>query len=55
MPYLDFKEEWTDNKLYRKYNLTDDEITFVERTIRKMDQPTNLSTGESKQHKNKQN
>lgn len=37
VPYLDFKEEWTDNKLYKKYNLTDDEITFVERTIRTMD------------------
>lgn len=34
VPYEDFTQEWTDEKLYRKYGLSDEEIAFVERTIR---------------------
>ena len=37
VPYLDFKEEWTDQKLYKTYGLTDEEISFVEYTIRPME------------------
>jgi site-specific DNA-methyltransferase (adenine-specific) len=36
VPYEDFTQEWTDGKLYKKYHLTDDEIAFVEGTIRPM-------------------
>jgi len=30
-------EPWTDEKLYKKYNLTTDEIAFIESMIRPMD------------------
>ena len=33
----DFAEEWTDEKLYKKYELTEDEIAFIESTIRVME------------------
>lgn len=36
VPHEDFSEEWTDQKLYSKYDLTDDEIRLVEETIRPM-------------------
>jgi hypothetical protein len=32
-PSLDFKEEWSDKKLYQKYNLSDQQIAFIERMI----------------------
>lgn len=34
VPMQDFSEEWTDEKLYSKYGLTADEISFIEATIR---------------------
>lgn len=37
VPDQDFTEEWTDEKLYRKYELTEDEIAFIESTIRAME------------------
>ena len=37
VPDQDFTEEWTDEKLYKKYELTEDEIAFVESTIRVME------------------
>lgn len=37
VPYLDFKEKWDDERLYREYNLNDEEIAFIERTIRSFD------------------
>ena len=37
VPLQDFSEPWTDEKLYAKYNLTDDEITFIESMIRPME------------------
>jgi len=37
VPIEDFSEPWTDEKLYRKYSLTDDEIAFIESMIRPMD------------------
>lgn len=37
VPIQDFSEPWTDEKLYRKYGLSDDEIAFIESMIRPMD------------------
>ena len=37
VPWLNYKEEWTDEKLYAKYGLTDDEIAFIESMIRPME------------------
>mgnify|MGYP000770009000 FL=1 len=37
VPVQDFTEEWTDEKLYKKYKLTEDEIAFIESTIRVME------------------
>lgn len=34
VPCEDFNETWTDDKLYKKYELTNDEIAFIDRTIR---------------------
>lgn len=37
VPMQDFSEEWTDEKLYKKYGLTEHEIEFVEKTIKAME------------------
>ena len=37
VPMQDFSEPWTDEKLYQKYNLTSDEIDFIESMIRPME------------------
>ena len=37
VPDQDFMVEWTDEKLYKKYELTEDEIAFIESTIRVME------------------
>ena len=36
VPIQDFTEAWTDEKLYAKYGLTDEEIDFIESMIRPM-------------------
>lgn len=36
VPLQDFNEEWTDEKLYAKYKLTDAEIAFIESMIKPM-------------------
>ena len=36
VPLQDFSKSWTDTELYEKYNLTQDEIAFVERMIKPM-------------------
>lgn len=36
VPMQDFSETWTDEKLYKKYGLTEDEIAFIESMIRPM-------------------
>lgn len=36
VPILDFKQPWTDEKLFDMYNLTDDEITFIKSNIKEM-------------------
>ena len=37
VPIQDFSKPWTDEELYAKYGLTDDEIAFIESMIRPMD------------------
>lgn len=37
VPIQDFSEPWSDEKLYKKYGLTEDEIAFIESMIRPMD------------------
>ena len=37
VPLQDFSEEWTDEKLYGKYGLSEDEIAFIESMIRPME------------------
>lgn len=37
VPIQDFTQEWTDEKLYTKYGLTNDEIAFIESMIRPME------------------
>ncbi len=37
VPLQDFSEPWTDEKLYKKYGLTQEEIAFIEKMVRPMD------------------
>ena len=37
VPIQDFNEEWTDEKLYKKYGLTQDEINYIESMIKPME------------------
>lgn len=37
VPWLDFSKPWTDAELYEKYNLTQEEIDFIESMIRPME------------------
>lgn len=37
VPMQDFSKSWSDNDLYKKYNLTDEEIEFIESMIRPME------------------
>ena len=37
VPLQDFTQEWTDDKLYKKYGLTAKEIAFIESTIKPME------------------
>ncbi len=46
IPIQDFSEPWTDEKLYKKYGLTTDEIAFIERMIRPMDVSQNSGDNE---------
>jgi hypothetical protein len=43
VPMQDFSETWTDEKLYAKYGLSEEEIQFIESTVR----PMNLEVGET--------
>ena len=33
----DFSKSWTDEELYIKYNLSEDEVAFIENMIKPMD------------------
>lgn len=46
VPVQDFKESWTDEKLYKKYGLSQDEVIFIESLIRPMDLSTNENEDE---------
>lgn len=37
VPIQDFSKPWTDEELYKKYNLTEEEIAFIESMIRPME------------------
>jgi site-specific DNA-methyltransferase (adenine-specific) len=37
VPLQDFTQSWTDEKLYKKYDLTTDEIAFIESMVRPME------------------
>lgn len=37
VPMQDFSKPWTDEELYKKYSLTEDEIAFIESMIKPMD------------------
>lgn len=37
VPLQDFSQPWTDEELYKKYNLTDEEIQFIESMIKPME------------------
>jgi site-specific DNA-methyltransferase (adenine-specific) len=37
VPNQSFDEEWTDEKLYKKYGITDEEISFIDSLIRPVD------------------
>ncbi len=45
VPIQDFSKPWTDEKLYKKYGLTNDEIAFIESMIRPMDASGEDATG----------
>ncbi len=37
VPLQNFREPWTDDKLYKKYGLTKDKIAFIESMVRPME------------------
>ena len=37
VPMQDFSKPWTDAELYAKYNLTEEEIAFIESMIKPME------------------
>ena len=37
VPVLDMRQKWTDRKLYKRFNLTKEEISFIESKIRPME------------------
>ena len=37
VPLQDFTKPWTDEELYKKYNLSDEEIAFIESMIKPME------------------
>ncbi len=37
VPMQDFSKPWTDEELYKKYGLTEEEIAFIEKMVRPMD------------------
>ena len=36
VPIVDFSQKWTDEKLYKHFNLTKDEIDLIEESIKSM-------------------
>ena len=48
VPLQDFSELWTDEKLYAKYGLTEEEVAFIESMVRPMELDGNDDDTESK-------
>ncbi|HQM86033.1 MAG TPA: restriction endonuclease, partial [bacterium] len=46
LPIQNFNETWTDEKLYKKYGLTEEEIAFIDSIIRPMDLSDNGESDE---------
>jgi site-specific DNA-methyltransferase (adenine-specific) len=46
IPILDMNTIWTDEKLYKKYGLTEEEIAFIDFLIRPMDLNANDGNNE---------
>lgn len=46
VPMQDFSKSWTDEELYAKYAITDDEISFIESMIKPMDLSVSEDNGE---------
>ena len=46
VPMQDFSESWTDEKLYKRYGLTEDEIAFIESMVRPMPACDETADGE---------
>lgn len=44
VPIQDFSKPWTDTELYAKYNLTQDEIDFIESMVKPMELPTDTDS-----------
>lgn len=42
VPVQDWTRTWTDADLYRRYNLSEDEIAFIEKIVRPMNLATDL-------------
>ena len=36
VPFLDYKKKWSDEELFEKYNLTEEEKLYVQNYIREM-------------------
>ena len=47
VPIQDFSKSWTDEELYKKYNLTQDEIDFIESMIKSMNNDEKEEVNES--------
>ena len=37
VPYLNYDEEWTDQKLYKRYNCTSNEISMIDSMMRPLE------------------
>jgi site-specific DNA-methyltransferase (adenine-specific) len=46
VPIQNFDESWTDEKLYAKYGLTEEEIAFIDSMVRPMELPENFNKDE---------
>jgi site-specific DNA-methyltransferase (adenine-specific) len=45
VPTQDWSNTWTDDALYEKYGLTDEEIAFIEKVVRPMEFDTDVAAG----------
>ena len=43
VPIQAWDQDWTDTELYKKYNLSEQEINYIESVIRPMDLPKKIN------------